>query len=56
MATPDSRSRWYNIMLSHGIIHASHLADMLSSIDGVIDAIDVKEIWSKKLSSFLSSM
>jgi hypothetical protein len=47
-------------MLSHGIIHASHVAGPLSSFDGVIKDIDVqvaktREILSKKLSSFLSS-
>jgi hypothetical protein len=29
-------------MLSHGIVHASHAAGLLSSIDGVTDAIDVQ--------------
>jgi hypothetical protein len=29
-------------MLSHGIVHASHVAGLLSLIDGVTDAIDVK--------------
>jgi hypothetical protein len=29
-------------MLSHGIIHASHVAGLLSSIDSVTDAIDVQ--------------
>jgi hypothetical protein len=29
-------------MLSHGIINASHVAGLLSSIDGVTDAIDVQ--------------
>jgi hypothetical protein len=29
-------------MLSHGIIHASHVAGLLSLIDGVTDAIDVQ--------------
>jgi hypothetical protein len=48
-------------MLSHGIIHASHVAGLLSLFDGVTKAIDVqvpktKEILSQTLSSFLSSM
>jgi hypothetical protein len=47
-------------MLSHGIVNASHVAGLLSSIDGVTDAIDVQVAKSKgdleqKLSSFLSS-
>jgi hypothetical protein len=29
-------------MLSHGIINASHVAGLLSSIDGVTNAIDVQ--------------
>jgi hypothetical protein len=29
-------------MLSHGIIHASHVAGLLSLIDGVTNAIDVQ--------------
>ena len=29
-------------MLSHGIVNASHVAGLLSSIDGVIDVIDVQ--------------
>jgi hypothetical protein len=29
-------------MLSHGIVNASYVAGLLSSIDGVIDAIDVQ--------------
>jgi hypothetical protein len=29
-------------MLSHGIVNASHVAGLLSSIDGVTDAIDVQ--------------
>jgi hypothetical protein len=48
-------------MLSHGIINASHVAGLLSLIDGVTNAIDVqgkktREILSKKSSSFLSSI
>jgi hypothetical protein len=48
-------------MLSHGIVNAMAVTGQLSSIDGVTDAIDVqvaktREILSKKLSSFLSSM
>jgi hypothetical protein len=47
-------------MLSDGIINATHVAGLLSSKDGVTDAIDVqvakkRGILSKKLSSFLSS-
>jgi hypothetical protein len=33
---------WYNIMLSHGIVNVSHVAGLLSSIDGVTNAIDVQ--------------
>jgi hypothetical protein len=29
-------------MLSHGIVNASHVAGLLSSIDDVTDAIDVQ--------------
>ena len=29
-------------MLSHGIVHATHVAGLLSSIDGVTNAIDVQ--------------
>jgi hypothetical protein len=29
-------------MLSHGIVNASHIAGLLSSIDGVTDVIDVQ--------------
>ncbi len=29
-------------MLSHGIVNASHVAGLLSSIDGVTNAIDVQ--------------
>ncbi len=29
-------------MLSHGIVNASHVAGLLSSLDGVTDAIDVQ--------------
>jgi hypothetical protein len=29
-------------MLSHGTVDASHVADLLSSIDGVTNAIDVQ--------------
>jgi hypothetical protein len=48
-------------MLSHSIINASHVAGLLSLIDGVTGAIDMqvaktREILSKKSSSFLSSM
>jgi hypothetical protein len=44
-------------MLSPGIINVSHIAVMLSWIDGVTNAIDVqvaktREILSKKSSSF----
>jgi hypothetical protein len=29
-------------MLSHGIVHASHVASLLSLIDGVTNAIDMQ--------------
>jgi hypothetical protein len=35
-------------MLSHGIINASHVAGLLSLIDGVIDAIDVQMAKNKR--------
>jgi hypothetical protein len=49
-----------NIMLSHCIVNVIAVTGQLSLIDGVINAIDVqvakiREISSKKLSSFLSS-
>jgi hypothetical protein len=34
-------------MLSHGIVNASHVVGLLSSIDGVIDAIDVQVVKNK---------
>jgi hypothetical protein len=34
-------------MLSHGIIHANHVAGLLSSIDGVTNAIDVQVATNK---------
>jgi hypothetical protein len=30
-----------DLMLSHGVVNASHVAGLLSSIDGVTNAIDV---------------
>jgi hypothetical protein len=46
-------------MLSHGIVNASNVACLLSSIDGVTDAIDVQVAKNKgdleqEMSSFLS--
>jgi hypothetical protein len=45
-ATPLQRNtrqqNSYKIMLSHGIIHGSHVAGLLSLIDGVTNAIDVQ--------------
>jgi hypothetical protein len=38
----QTASRWYNIMLSHGIVNASHVAGLLSLIDGVTNAIDMQ--------------
>jgi hypothetical protein len=35
-------------MLSHGIINASHVPGLLSSIDGVTDAIDVQVAKNKQ--------
>jgi hypothetical protein len=34
-------------MLFHGIINANHVAGLLSSIDGVTDAIDVQRAKNK---------
>jgi hypothetical protein len=35
-------------MLSHGILNASHVTGLLSSIDGVTDAIDVQVAKNKE--------
>jgi hypothetical protein len=47
-------------MLSHGIINASHVAGLLSLVDGVTNSIDVQVAKNKgdlkqEMSSFLSS-
>jgi hypothetical protein len=44
-------------MLSHGIVNATHVAGLLSLIDGVTDAIDVQVAKNKEnlSSSFISS-